>query len=169
MDFDDTYRELFKPVYAYILLRAQDKNLAEDLAARTWQKVFDKQNSFNPAKGNLRQWIFTIARNEINSYFRLYYVRKVFSLSDFEDDLAGGTETENMEVSAEKKQTEQILKNAMGKLKANYRDILALKFYSGMSNGQIAKTLKISESNAGTLINRALNKLKLLLEAENVA
>lgn len=169
MDFDDTYRELFKQVYAYILLRAQDKNLAEDLAARTWQKVFDKQNSFNPAKGNLRQWIFTIARNEVNSYFRLYYVRKVFSLSDFEDDLAGGTETENMEASAEKKQTEQILKNAMGKLKANYRDILALKFYSGMSNGQIAQTLKISESNAGTLINRALNKLKLLLEAENVA
>lgn len=169
MDFDDTYRELFKQVYAYILLRAQDKNLAEDLAARTWQKVFDKQNSFNPAKGNLRQWIFTIARNEVNSYFRLYYVRKVFSLSDFEDDLAGETETENVEASAEKKQTEQILKNAMGKLKSNYRDILALKFYSGMSNGQIAQTLKISESNAGTLINRALNKLKLLLEAENVA
>ena len=83
--------------------------------------------------------------------------------------MAGETETENVEASAEKKQTEQILKNAMGKLKSNYRDILALKFYSGMSNGQIAQTLKISESNAGTLINRALNKLKLLLEAENVA
>lgn len=167
MDFDDTYRELFKPVYAYILLRAQDKNLAEDLAARTWQKVFDKQNSFNPAKGNIRQWIFTIARNEVNGYFRLYYVRKVFSLSDFEEDCLAGTES--AEASAEKKQLEETLKQAMGKLKANYRDILALKFYSGMSNGQIAQTLNISESNAGTLINRAVNKLKLLLEAENVA
>ncbi len=167
MDFDAVYKEMFKPVYAYILLRAQDENLAQDLASKTWQKVFDKQACYNPDKGGLRQWLFTIARNEVNSHFRLYYVRKVLSLSAFEDDFKS-TE-ENPETAAEQKELEEKLKQAMGKLKSNYRDILALKFYSGLSNGEIAQMLKISESNAGTIINRAVNKLRILLEAENVA
>ena len=167
MDFDAVYKELFKPVYAYILLRVQDENLAQDLASKTWQKAFDKQNFYTPEKGNLRQWLFTIARNEVNSFFRLYYVRKVFSLSSFEDDFESGEETP--ETLAEQKDLEEKLKLAMGKLKSNYRDILALKFFSEMSNGEIAQMLKISESNVGTLLNRAVNKLRVLLEAENVA
>lgn len=167
MDFDAVYKELFKPVYAYILLRVQDENLAQDLASKTWQKVFDKQNSYDPSKGNFRQWLFTIARNEVNSFFRLYYVRKVFSLSAFEEDLK--SEDENPETLAERKDLEEKLKLAIGKLKNNYRDILALKFYSGMSNEEIAKALGISISNASTIINRAVNKLRILLEAENVA
>ena len=167
MDFDAVYKEMFKPVYAYLLLRVQDENLAQDLASKTWQKVFDKQNSYDPLKGNLRQWLFTIARNEVNSFFRLYYVRKVLSLSAFEDDFK--SKEENPETAAEQKELEEKLKQAMGKLKSNYRDILALKFYSGMSNREIAQMLKISESNAGTIINRAVNKLRILLEAENVA
>lgn len=167
MDFDAVYKEMFKPVYAYVLLRVQDENLAQDLASKTWQKVFDRQDSYDPRKGNLRQWLFTIARNEVNSYFRLYYVRKVFSLSAFEEDFKNTDD--NPETTAEQKDLEEKLKLAMGKLKSNYRDILALKFYSGMSNEEIAQMLNISASNVGTIINRAVNKLRILLEAEHVA
>ena len=167
MDFDAVYKEMFKPVYAYVLLRTQDENLAQDLASKTWQKVFDRQNSYDPRKGNFRQWLFTIARNEVNSYFRLYYVRKVLSLSAFEEDFKNSED--NPETAAEQKDLEEKLKLAMGKLKSNYRDILALKFYSGMSNEEIAQMLNISASNVGTIINRAVNKLRILLEAEHVA
>lgn len=166
MDFNCVYKELFKPVYAYILLRAKDRNIAEEISAKTWQRVFDKQEKFNPQKGNLTQWIFTIARNETNSYFRLYYLRKVFSLSAFEEDLKDSSQ--DIENEAQNKDLQYKLQQAMAELKPSYRDILALKFYSGMTNAEIAQTLHITPNNVSTILNRAMNKLKLKLEAENV-
>ena len=164
MDFDAVYKDLFKPVFAYILLRVQDRNLAEELAAQTWQKVFDKQNTFNEQKGNIRQWLFTIARNKINSYYRMYYVKKVLSLSDFEEDFTDTSKS--AQDTLENEELHQKLKDAMGKLKSNYRDIIALKFYSELNNEEIAKIMHISQTNAGTILNRALNKLKTLLETD---
>ena len=94
-------------------------------------------------------------------------LRQEGSLSAFEEDFKNTDD--NPETTAEQKDLEEKLKLAMGKLKSNYRDILALKFYSGMSNEEIAQMLNISASNVGTIINRAVNKLRILLEAEHVA
>ena len=74
MDFSSLYKELFKPVFAYILCRVGERPLAEDLAASAWHKAYEKWPLFDPNKGTFRQWIFTVARNEINMYSRLYAV-----------------------------------------------------------------------------------------------
>ena len=40
------------------------------------------------------------------------------------------------------------------------RELLALKFHAGLSNGEIAQVLGVSESNAGTMLHRAIEKLR---------
>ena len=72
MNFASLYQEFFKPVFAYILCRVGQRALAEDLAACAWRKAYEKMALFDSQKGTFRQWIFTIARNEINMYYRLY-------------------------------------------------------------------------------------------------
>jgi RNA polymerase sigma-70 factor, ECF subfamily len=49
---------------------------------------------------------------------------------------------------------------ALGALKARDREIVALKFGAGLSNGELASVLGVSESNAGTLVHRAMTKLR---------
>lgn len=164
MDFDSVYRNYFKAVFAYIILRVQNQTLAEELSSKTWQKVFDKFHSYDPQKGRPEQWLFTIARNEINMYFRLYYVRKVFSLSDYETELASPMPEISEEL--EHKEQREALLNAMSALKQGQRDLLALKFYSGLNNREIAKLTKLSESNVGTILNRSIEKLRSLLEVK---
>ena len=46
------------------------------------------------------------------------------------------------------------------KLPAREREIVALKFHAGMSNAELARVLGISESNAGTLLYRTMEKLR---------
>ena len=49
---------------------------------------------------------------------------------------------------------------ALCKLSAREREIVALKFHAGMSNAELARVLGVSESNAGTLLYRTMEKLR---------
>ena len=52
------------------------------------------------------------------------------------------------------------LQAALAKLPAREREIVALKFHAGLSNAELARVLGISESNAGTLLYRTMEKLR---------
>ncbi|WP_428898370.1 RNA polymerase sigma-70 factor [Parelusimicrobium proximum] len=164
MKFEQIYNEFFKIIYSYIMMRVRDDGTAQDLAALTWRKVLEKLDTFDESKGNMRQWLFTIARNEINSHYRLYYVKKFFSLSDSEESKQGADKdiAESLIYEEEKAK----LLGAVGRLKTRERDIIALKFYSGLSNQEIAAVANITESNTSTIINRAISNLRVLLEAK---
>lgn len=45
-------------------------------------------------------------------------------------------------------------------LNARERDLITLKFYSEMTNREIAKLSGLSESNVGTILYRAMEKLR---------
>ncbi|MDR1689282.1 MAG: sigma-70 family RNA polymerase sigma factor [Clostridiales bacterium] len=164
MIFEQIYKEFFKIIYSYIITRIREDNTAKDIAALTWQKVLKNFDSFDESKGNMRQWLFTIARNEINMHYRFYYVKKVLSLTGFED--TNLSDEKGVEETIMDNQEKQTLLQAMGTLSKKEQDIIALKFYSGLNNRQIAELVNISESNAGTIINRSLNKLRVVLEVK---
>jgi len=52
------------------------------------------------------------------------------------------------------------LQAALAKLPAREREIVALKFHAGLSNTELAGVLGVSESNAGTLLYRTMEKLR---------
>lgn len=158
MDFHTAYQELFKPVFAYVLCRVNDRALAEDLCALAWRKAYEKRAFFDARKGGFRQWIFTIARNEINMHRRLYYVRRFLSLTGFEDGL-GDAEPAAADPEPDGGEEERLLK-AVARLNGRERDLVALKFYSGLNNREIARQTGLSESNVGTILHRCLRKLR---------
>ena len=49
---------------------------------------------------------------------------------------------------------------ALGALAPRERELIALKFFAGLANAEIAAVLGISESNAGTRLHRAITKLR---------
>lgn len=161
MDFANLYQELFKPVFAYVLCRVGNRALAEDLCASAWRKAYEKQAQFDAGKGTFRQWIFTVARNEINMYRRLYYVRKFLSLTGWEEALESAVPVpdENGTESAR-------LLEALSCLNAREKELVALKFYSGLNNRQIAAQVKMTESNVGTALHRAVTKLRKEMKDE---
>ena len=162
MNFEEIYQNLFKRVLAYIVSRTGNITAAEDIACRTWQNTWDKQHQFNSKKGTPEQWIFTIARNEVNKHFRFWQIKRFFSLTEQEENVISA-EKAPLEKLAQAENT-QALVTALQVLSQRERDLIALKFQSTLSNRQIACLTGLSESNVGTILNRAINKLRTQLE-----
>ena len=57
------------------------------------------------------------------------------------------------------------VRRALGKLGARDRELIALKYHADLSNAEIAEVVGVSVSNAGTLLNRAMNKLREAFDA----
>ncbi len=53
-----------------------------------------------------------------------------------------------------------MLRDALGALSARERELVALKYFAGLGNAEIASVLGISESNAGTRLHRVIEKLR---------
>ena len=85
MNFEQVYNDYFGRVYSYIRARVYNENQSDDICSEVWQTVFEKQDTFDKNKGNIEQWLFTIARNKVNGHFRFYHIKNMFSLSDKED------------------------------------------------------------------------------------
>ncbi len=163
--FEALYDTYFKPVYAYVLARVRNAAAAEDICAGTWRKCYEHFGSFDESKGSFAQWLFTIARNETTMYWRLFWVKNVFSLADEHTDFLPGrdpTPQETLEASVFRAD----LLRALQKLSNKERDLISLKFYSGLNNRQIAAVTRLSESNVGTILHRAAQKLRRCMEKQ---
>ena len=52
------------------------------------------------------------------------------------------------------------MRAALATLPARDREVIALKFHAGLDNAEVAEVLGVSPSNAGTLLHRAMTKLR---------
>lgn len=162
MDFEAVYAQWFKPVYAYIRCRIWAENEAADVAADVWQKVWEKRAQYDPTRGRVEQWLFGIAGHEVSSYCRRAYLRKIFSLSGFEENVPSDVSNDLGRMEIQEKTA--ALLSAMHGLAPREKELIALKFYSGLNNREIAELVGKSESNVGTILHRTFVRLRQRLE-----
>jgi len=163
MGFEEVYDKYFDRIYNYIRYRVLERGAADDLVSAVFEKVLDKFDSFDPARHGLEPWLFAIARNTLNDYFRRRKVRGWFSITDREENIAS---SESVEGSAQRSEENAQLLAALEKLSEAERELIAMKFTREMTNRDIAGETGLSESNVGVTLFRAMKKLKELLEPE---
>lgn len=153
----DTY---YDKVYAFLYIRVRNTALAEDLASQTFLKVSEKYNMYNPVKGALSTWIFTIALNQLRSHFRSFQGKEDIGLSDMENLHVD----DNVEDRIVENETKASLLEILNDLDERQHSIVTLKYYGNLSNKEISKILNISETNVSTILNRTIKKLKKIME-----
>ena len=57
------------------------------------------------------------------------------------------------------------MRAALARLAARDREVIALKFHAGLANAELAAVLGVSVTNAGTLLHRAMTKLREAVDA----
>jgi RNA polymerase sigma-70 factor (ECF subfamily) len=152
--FEALYRSTFPRVYGYVASLLRDPAAAEDVTAQAFERAYRKRRSFRAARGSSEAWIFGIARNAALDELRKRK-RRAGLHGDLED--ASGPEPAEYAELALRRET---VRAALATLDPREREIVALKFAGGLGNAEIAKVLRISESNAGTRLHRALEKLR---------
>jgi len=157
MDFSQVYDEFFPRIYAYIRCRTSCDAAAEDIASGVFQKALAKSAQYDSRRGSMAQWLFGIARNEVNYHLRKSAIWHFLSLENFEM-LADKHKPVLDSISSDEEKA--ALLSALEKLDARSRDIVTLKFYSEMTNREIARITGLTESNAGTILYRCMAELR---------
>jgi RNA polymerase sigma-70 factor (ECF subfamily) len=165
MGFEELYDKYFVRIYNYIRYRVLERDAADDLVSAVFEKVLAKYDSFDPARRGLEPWLFAIARNTLNDYFRRRKVRGWFSITDKEENLASKESTEG---AAQRGEENARLLAALAALSETERELIAMKFTLDMTNRAIAGETGLGESNVAVILFRAMKKLKELLGPETL-
>ncbi len=137
-------------------------HIAEDLAEDTFFKLVVKKPKFT-AKCSFKTWLYTIGRNTA-----INYVKRADKISNipFEDLDRISVDEKSIENEYLKKEQKIIVYRALSEIKADYSQVLYLKFFEDLSNEQIAVVMKKSKRQIENLIYQAKLSLKSELEKE---
>jgi RNA polymerase sigma-70 factor (ECF subfamily) len=156
--FDQLYRANRDAVYAYAAGLLRDRSAAEDVTAAAFERAYRHRARFNPRRGSPRAWLFGIARNAALDELRRR--QRQAALAGEPADPVGL----DAERPLERSETRLAVAGALKGLGARERELVALKFFAGLSNSEIGAVIGTSETNAGTRLHRVIEKLRRALD-----
>jgi RNA polymerase sigma-70 factor (ECF subfamily) len=152
--FAELYERTFPRVYAYVASLLRDRSAAEDVTAQAFERAYRKRRTYRPARGSMDAWLFGIARNAALDELRRRKRRAVLHVEPADTGSPGPDDELELTLRRE------AVRAALASLDGQERDLIALKFAGGLSNGEIARVLRMSESNVGTRLHRTITKLR---------
>jgi len=153
LDFERLYRSSRDDVYAYAAGLLRDRTAAEDVTAAAFERAYRKRSRFNVERGSARAWLFGIARNAALDELR----RRGRQAELSTDPVDAATLPDRGDQRSELR---LLLDGALAKLEPRERELIALKFFAGLSNAEIGRVIGTSASNAGTKLHRTMDKLR---------
>ncbi len=154
--FGKLYEYYWPKVVRYLQHKVNGNlHTAEDLASTTFEKALKNISGYKWQGTSFSAWIYKIAYNTYVDYLRTLKNTVEIDIEHVIPDAKESIEDRLIE-----DETSITLKNLLTNLKDREQVIIKLKFYEGYSNKKIAEVLSISETNIGTIINRAITKLR---------
>ena len=154
----EVYQKYHKEIYRYLYTLCGDSALAEDLL----QEVFLKAIlSLSDSHTNIRAWLYLVARNlflnNVKKGKRIVYEE----ISEEFADGHSGPEEKAME-----DMKNQELYRAIMQLDTGLREVIALRYFSELSQKEIASLLHISPENVRVKVYRAKKEIKNYMEGK---
>ncbi len=152
-EFEELYRTSRDDVYAYVASLLRDRVAAEDVTATAFERAYRRAKSYDPKRGSRRAWLFGIARNAALDELRR---RQRHAELATEPE----AETPAPEEEADVALRRAALREAMATLSARERELVALKFFAGLSTAEIANVISVGERAAAMRVHRTIEKLR---------
>jgi RNA polymerase sigma-70 factor (ECF subfamily) len=151
--FEALYRATADDLYAYVATLLRDRAAAEDVVAAAFERAYRRLHTYDARRGSRRQWLFGIARHAALDELRRR--RRVAALA-----AEPGAPEPALDSDAADPARRAAVRAALAGLEPRDRELVALKFFAGLDNAEIAGVLGISPSNAGTRLHRAVHRLR---------
>ena len=152
-------------LYRYCLARVGDETEAEDLTEDIFLRVLGGIEGFEWRAGDRGQhvpfgaWLFRIARNEVASFRRRAASRP--AAGELPDGLRDGAR--GPQELAEARLTIEEVFRAVRELPEAQREVILLRFASGLSVAETAAALGKNQPNVKVLQHKGVQRLRLLL------
>ena len=169
--FGEVFDLWYKPIFGYIMRRTADYDRSKDIAAETFLKTFLKIGSFKWRGIRLSSWLYRIATNELNMYYRSSKYQPA-SLSQLLENpqmerlLHQSADEERDMLKKELKAHSDynlIRQHLAAMLDIKYQEVIALRYFEQKTNGEISQILNKNEGTVKSLLSRGLEKLRNML------
>ena len=158
--FDALVRGYSGDLFRYAYWLCGEEALAHDLVQETFLRAWRSLDSLRET-GAAKAWLITILRRE---HARLFE-RKTPQLVDVDEvDVADEREALTPEAAGE----DALIRAAMHRLDAKYREPLLMQVLGGFSCEEIARELKLTSAAVMTQLFRARQKLKAMLNGDKI-
>lgn len=158
--FEKIYDYYFPRVYSYIRFRVGDPHLSDDLTSMVFENALRKLRSYDSKRGSFASWLFAIAHNTVVDHFR----RKKNNLCTYEDIENLIDTVYNIEKYCIANEFRASLYKSLSSLTERERNVIGLKFWSGLTNRKIAVLMGLSENNIGVIVYRSITRLKAAMQ-----
>ena len=122
-------------------------------AWQTIEKAWLKRQRYRHDRGAFSTWLFAIARNLVIAHFRKVQPQLPLETAELHGD-------DSPEEHLHETQELHRLSVLIASLPERDRELLALKYGADLTNRAIADLTGLSESNVGTIIHRAVQKMR---------
>ncbi|HWU61340.1 MAG TPA: sigma-70 family RNA polymerase sigma factor [Ensifer sp.] len=157
--FEVLFRHFGPKIRAFMLKRGGNRQQAEELMQETMMMMWNKAALFDPARGSVSSWIFTVARN-----VRIDAFRKTNRPEFDPNDPAFVPDPEPAADHVyEAGQEAERLRGALVKLPPEQADLLRLSFYEEISHSAIAERMNLPLGTVKSRIRLAFSRLREIL------
>ncbi len=168
--FGEIYDAFYSKVFGYAFRRTANYDAAKDIAAETFLRAYAGLGKFKWRNISALHWLYRIATNELNKYFRdssyapdsLARIHEEYGikLTDYSD-----AETEKIRLEEELERHQEFIRvNAsLKQLDTKYQDVISLRFFEQKSLKEIAVILGKRQGTVKSLLSRGIDKLKISL------
>lgn len=155
--FAQLYDALFDRIYKYVFFRVNAHEV-DDIVEDVFIKVWVNLPKYEKRDVSFAAWVFRIAHNAVIDHRRGHR-----SLSPLDPRLEDESAAAAPKRQAERALLSEDLRAAINELREPYRQVVTLRFLSGLSNAEIAEILGQREGNVRVMQFRALKDLKYKL------
>jgi len=156
--FTKLYDLHYDRIYRHVYYRVGRKQDAEDLVQHVFLQAWRALGRYKRKGSPFIAWLLTIAHNAVVSYYRRN--RKESSL---ETDLVYWRSDDHLEGTAEIHLEHERVRETLRQLRAEYQQVLTMRFLEDLSYREIAAALGKTEANVRVMQHRALHELRRYL------
>jgi RNA polymerase sigma-70 factor (ECF subfamily) len=164
-NFSELFKLYYQPIFGYILRRTGSFDDTADIAADTFLKAFRNIHNFRYTGISVKVWLYRIATNEINLYFRFNKKKRaIFERLNIEEDemFRNYMSDDRKEIESELQMHDQFISvlKELKTLPVKYQEVIALRYFEGKDNKEISEILNINEGTLKSLLSRGVEKLR---------
>ncbi|MBS1637604.1 MAG: sigma-70 family RNA polymerase sigma factor [Bacteroidetes bacterium] len=158
--FEPLYTRYYERIAQYLYHRVENKDLAFELTAHVFYKALENLSRYKPMGVPFSAWLFRIAGNELNQWYRKNKTRRTISIDEeginyLKQDLDDTVRQER----------ESLLIEALQQLDEADVELVHMRFFEKRNFREICDILEIGESACKMRLYRILEKLKLVMKA----
>ncbi|MBI2574179.1 MAG: sigma-70 family RNA polymerase sigma factor [Candidatus Wildermuthbacteria bacterium] len=158
-EFSRIYDEYIEPIYRFVALKVNAREIAEDLTAEVFLR-FWKGRTDTPVQ-KVRPFLYQIARHVIADHYRKHGGKQTVSI-DATEDLQSPAADELVEQASLRLDMERV-QEALREISDDYQDLIIWKYIDELSTQEIAQITGKTEENVRVGLHRALQALRAKL------